>query len=417
VLLAAGIALLWSLAFRLWGRREAWIATALLCASPFYFFMGQSYLSHLPCAVFLMLALLALHGAALAPTTRRLALWAAGAGAAAGMAFLIRPFSAMLGMAGMGVILVGAFERDWRRIARIVGFAAIGSAWALAALALHNALTTGSPLRMGYSEFSKDFGFLGYGRFRRESVWENFGTNLPFFFTYLNTDLWGGMIPDLCLPALALVVAWRDRMARALAAAALLFVLCHSFYFYFDLFYGPRLAFETLPWLVLLTARGIGALWDRLGALRRAAPARLVAGFVLALWLPSAVALSWPRLLDYYSLNYGGQGRQVRDAVAAKGLHNALVVVRSTSDLAFCTLYNMNPIDIANGDVVFARTPDRRETLSLLREAFPKHEKWVLDVEYEPLAGRNWYPERFRITKLEWARPAAAATPAPSMNQ
>jgi hypothetical protein len=129
------------------------------------------------------------------------------------------------------------------------------------------------------------------------------------------------------------------------------------------------------------------------------------------------VALSWPRLLDYYSLNYGGQGRQVRDAVAAKGLHNALVVVRSTSDLAFCTLYNMNPIDIANGDVVFARTPDRRETLSLLREAFPKHEKWVLDVEYEPLAGRNWYPERFRITKLEWARPAAAATPAPSMNQ
>jgi 4-amino-4-deoxy-L-arabinose transferase-like glycosyltransferase len=392
-------ALSWILARRLLGPVEAWMTLALLALSPFFMFMGASYLTHLPCATLLVALSLALVRALDARQRRAERAWAFGAGLAAGMAVLVRPYSALLG--GLGALLIAAStSRDLRRWRRIALAATPPVLLAAAALLAYNRLTTGSPLVTGYHLYAADFGFLGARGQLRASLADNVAVNLPRYAAALGRELWGSAF-DLWPTLLALAVEWRRVYLRALAAAAALYVLGYSAYYYFDLYFGPRLVFEAFPWIAMTAAVGLGLLWRWARTRTIALPLRLVAAALLAIQLATPLAVSYPQFVRYYAATYAGQSDELLRAVRAQQLTDALVLVRSNApDLAYTNLYPLNAVEPERSPVLFARAVPAEVATLVAR--FPRRDHWLLDVDYEKLPGRNVYPDRFQIRGLQW---------------
>lgn len=417
----AGVALLLAalLARRVFGASEMWLTVGLLLASPFFVFMGTSDFAHLPCATALLGATVALLRAldrvpGAEPERRDRAsgrahvAWSRVAGGAFGLAFLVRPYSALLGGAGVFLVALAAAGADRRRWLAVIRSAAPFAAAGALLYAAHNAALTGSPLVSPYRLHAADFSFLGKRGAFRESVWENAGENAPRMLRALATETWGWPLPDLWLFALLPLLRPGDRRAWALVGAAGLFIAGQSLYYFFDLAYGPRLVFEALPWIVIGTAGAMAALWRAARArvaagshgARRVAPA-LLAG-LLALQSAAGAATLYPRLTRYYAGNYCGQGRELLDAVREKGLRSAVVFVQTKSNrrFAYGNLYLMNTLDVGKGPVVFVRFSP--ESVASVLDEFPRDEHWLLSVDYEDLPTRNVYADRFRITRLDW---------------
>jgi len=412
-LLAGGALLLAALlARRLFGSSEMWLTVGLLLASPFFVFMGTSDFAHLPCATALLGAAVALLRALDRAPGHEHRAWSRLAGGAVGLAFLIRPYSAILG--GIGVLLVslaavGSARRRWLPVIRSAApFAAIG----LLLYAAHNSALTGSPLVSPYSLHAADFSFLGKRGAFRESVWQNVGTNAPRALRSLATETWGWPLPDLWLFALLPLLRPRDRRAWALVGAAALFVAGQSLYYFFDLAYGPRLVFEALPWIVFGTAAAMTALWRaaRARVAWRAAPALVAA--LLALQSGAGAFTLYPRLARYYAANYCGQGRELLREVEKKGLRNAVVFVQTKWNrrFAYGNVFLLNALDVRESPVVFVRFAP--EAVAPVIETFPRDEYWLLSVDYEDLPTRNVYSDRFRITRLDWNPVRIAPAPA-----
>jgi hypothetical protein len=281
LLLAVGVALhapwlvepllgtlaLWGV-FRL-GRRfysgaVAWLATLLGALSPFYTYLAASYMSHTVALFFAVYFLLLLVRFTQEWRWYDLPLAAV---FAVGL-LLTREFSAAL----IGVVATAfLFGVQWRALRQ-----RIATLWPVFCLALsilvsgvilyllYNTLQTGSPTltprevffpgdRYG---FGQGIGFYGQHTFAAGMV------ILDQLLTILLIDLYGWPF-YLTLALLPLTFVRREAGARWDIFCVLLLVLlvgAQAGYFYHGIYLGPRYLFETLPFLLLLTARGVGGL-------------------------------------------------------------------------------------------------------------------------------------------------------------
>lgn len=377
--------------------RVGWIAAALVVFSPFAGFMSAGMISHLPCAV----GLLGLQACLLRALTasQRSGRWCVLAGLAAAFAFLCRPYSAVLGMAGVVLVVAVATRatpRAWMlTCARALPTGLLGVAGFLA----WNAATTGSPWKTGYHVYSSDFGFLGARGEHRAGLLANAVVNVPHYVRALRSEFWGGLLPDAALPLAGLLLAARRGVAFALAGAAAVLFAGYAVYFYFDLYYGPRLIFEAFPWIVLLSAVGIEALAARLLAPPTPRALRLGGLALLAAWALSVVALAWPRALSYYGASYAGQDPRVVRELRETGFDDALVFLSSNQPmLLFGTAMPMNAVAPEASNVLFLRYSPG-SALAAAR-AWPRANLYVVTVDYESLPGRNVYHDRFAVTNL-----------------
>jgi hypothetical protein len=372
VLVAALVLLVCWLARLLWpgDRRAAPVAGALGVVSPFVVFMGGSGLSHLPCAVELAAAAaLVLRGLDARRTGGALA-WGAGAGLAWGLAFLTRPFSAVLGAAAIAAVAVtGRPLRGTRVMATASGAVAGGSA-GVAALLVYNHLTTGSVWKLGYVLYSARFDLFG-GHAGASFAASHVVPHLRLALATLDAGTWGGLLPDLWLAVVALVLGARDARVWGLALATAIHVAGYAPYYFFDLYFGPRNLFEAMPWLLLLTARGVLALIDA----ARARRAGVLAAALLAAHFAWGLAVTFPRLARYYAADYWGDAPALVDRVRQGVTPPALVLVRSPF---YMSLHDLNAAVPADGPLVVARvtTPERTRRLV---EAFPGRALWRLD--------------------------------------
>ncbi len=399
----AGLAalLVWILARRLIGPCEGWLALGLAILSPFFTFMGASTMAHMACAAASLGMTVALLRALDAEAPRARARWGALSGAAAGVAITIRPLSGAL--CGLGAVWIAAWivrvpARRWLGVV----LAALPPLAASALLfALYNVRTTGSPLLLAYRLPEFDVSFLGERGMLRASVWENLAANAPRFFRALNRETWGWPFPDLWPLAALAILRPRDRRTWALIGAILLFLVGESCYHYFDLAFGPRLAFESLPWILIATAFAFTSLFDAVGSRARTVAWRGVLVGLLALQsIAGAVAL-YPKLARYYSSIYCGHGPELARAVDERRIHDAIVFVDAERgrEFAYGSLFLRNALDVGASDVIFARFVP--ELVAPMAARFPRREYWLLRVAYEALPGRNTYADRFRITRLD----------------
>ncbi len=254
------------------------LALFLGALSAFYLFLAASYLSHTIALFFGVYFLLALLSFDRRPRQFPLVV----AAICAGSLLLTREISAVLVCGGSTLTLMCLQWRSWwiRRgeIARlaILPFGILAF-FALVYLA-YNALQTGNPLLLPRTVFypADRYGFgPGIGFYGEHTVAAGF-VNLDQLLTILLIDLFGWPF-YLTLAFVPLALLRRPRHLRwdifCLAVGSLL-ILALVGYFYHGIYLGPRYLYDALPFLLLLTARGVTALFNALVTLsQRLAPA------------------------------------------------------------------------------------------------------------------------------------------------
>jgi len=297
-LFAAGtLALVFAAARRLLGDGGARLAAALYLVSPFALFMSASYMNHVTSLFFLALAL---YAAVRTASDAAAKAWPLATGAALAAAATIRPLEAAAWAAVLGLWIL--LRRGWRSAAVVGATCLVG----LVPLLMYNGLTTGHPLRFGYSLL---WG-AGHGLGFHTDPWGEPFTPIVSFantaldFQRLDVLLYLWPFPSLVFVLAALVVAVRaDRSRGAVALlAALLFAapLAYFFYWHRDNYLGPRFLFASLVPAVMLTAAGILALDRRLGRWRGALWLTLLGGAALGLTVnfPHSAGLFAGRMLE-----------------------------------------------------------------------------------------------------------------------
>ncbi|MGD8869081.1 MAG: glycosyltransferase family 39 protein, partial [Gemmatimonadales bacterium] len=286
LVLAATVPLVYGIARRLLGEGVGRLATLLFALAPFVLLMSGSYMNHVTAVFFLALALYAVVRVVQDGIAAR---WVAAAGFGLGFAVAIRPLESL----AWGAVLVSwvALRRGWKP-ALALGVACVV---AVTPLAAYNAITTGHPLRFGYTLLWGSGHGLG---FHPDPWGEPFTplrslANTSIDFQRLNAELFGWPLPSLLFVLLVLAWAGRDAEVRKgvgiLVATFLAAPCAYFFYWHHDSYLGPRFLFASVIPAVLLTAAGIGALDRRLRGWRP------VLRIVVAGAIMYSVAISLPR--------------------------------------------------------------------------------------------------------------------------
>jgi hypothetical protein len=164
-LVAAGnAALIYTLATDAFDRRTGYLAVVLLIGTPLFLFTSAVFLPYAPTTLLNLV-----FAVAYVRTMRRDSpRWGVVAGAAIGLAFFARPYTAVLFAGPFVAHALGSLwwtrgtERFRPTLTRLLAVAALGSAGVVVALG-YNAVMTGDPLVFPYQAFGPNDG-IGFGR-------------------------------------------------------------------------------------------------------------------------------------------------------------------------------------------------------------------------------------------------------------
>jgi 4-amino-4-deoxy-L-arabinose transferase-like glycosyltransferase len=277
------------LARRLAPEPEARLAGIFAGLSPFAVMMAGDYTSNPASLFFASLFLLGAHDA----MRRGAAAPAALAGLAGGACVAVRPFSAVAVCSVVAVACAATLLR--RRAWRAVAAAALGAALPLGAFALYNLATNGDPLVLGYTKLH---GARSPGALPLESGWDAEHWLFQIhkvgrLLAVLNKDLFQLPLPGLALALAHFVLRRASAFEWALGLSVVALAGFHVFVPASSFYLGPRYLFEGLVPLAILSARGAGALLERLRAVPLGAPGRrtllLAAALAIGIAMPAAV--------------------------------------------------------------------------------------------------------------------------------
>ncbi|MHB8600798.1 MAG: ArnT family glycosyltransferase [Ktedonobacteraceae bacterium] len=248
------------IAARLYDRHVATVAVLLGTLSPFYSYLSASYLSHTVALCYFVWGTWALLRFAQGEASWNMPL----AAVLFGMAGLTRDLVAVL---YVGIVLPGIMLLVWRDVQQhwrlwvlpLVTFFSILFLFFMFN-ALFNALLTGDPLVTPRSLFfaGDHWGFgQGVGFYGQHTLAAGF-VNIDELLTILQIDLFGWpfylTLAFLAIPFLTRRFVGADWFMLAVAA---IMTGAYVGYFYHGIYLGPRYLFETLPFLLILTARGL----------------------------------------------------------------------------------------------------------------------------------------------------------------
>ena len=263
---AACVALIFSLGRKLYNDRVGLLAALLLTTSPLFLTEASNFMSHSTAVFYLLASLLFL-----SLLDRRPILYGLLAGLFFGLLFNTRPLTAMGLIPPFGFYLLsGLVPRERRRLSgqQVAAFVA-GGLVMLAALLLYNYGTLGDPLTTGYQSSGNLGERVGFGGGHSINVGiQNEEMRLKLFLLVLNG--WPQYI-GLTFVLLPFILATRNRWDWFLLACA---ISVMGVWILYDGQAAPRYWYESIPFLMLLSARGADRaaelLADAAGSLRRA---------------------------------------------------------------------------------------------------------------------------------------------------
>lgn len=351
--LAAALGLLatYLLGRDLFDRPTGLLAAGLGTISPMYVLLSGTLLSHpANLATLAFFAWCCLRARRTGEAHRHSFAWAAGA--LAGLAVIIRPWTAVgLGLPFVLLALVDLFRRRGAIVPvygrMLVTFLAVGALWPL-----YNWAATGSPFTNTYT-LIWNYDAVGFGpQFGAGHDWDAAMRNLAQDLGGLKWALTGW--PDLAgVPLVSLVAALavglppRRWLEPALLVAPAVLVSAYLAYWAgASSAYGPRYYAEAMPFLWLVLARGLlkASAW-RVGSLaaKLALPLCVIWGILYQ---------TGPRLQEDRGLY--GITREDERRIQAAGIHGGLVFVRSEWWTDYASLSWMNAATLEAGDNVYA---------------------------------------------------------------
>ncbi|HUR26542.1 MAG TPA: glycosyltransferase family 39 protein, partial [Planctomycetota bacterium] len=349
--LLSGLTLLVAYAFvrEIASKRTARFCVVLLALSPWFLFLGMSFMPHTWTN---LCALTAALGVARARRTKPLA-WCALAGLALGFVSLIRPLDGLVvaGLLGLWALGLGGRRLATSAIATLVLVTAAVSALVLP----YNAALTGNPRHFPimayvdqvYGPGKNDLGFgpdkgLDWGGLDPWPGHDLFqaAVNSQFNLFALDAELSGWSIGAALWIALAL--SWSPRARRVrLAAAAIGAIVAVSCVYWFSggPDFGARYWYLSIVPCFLLVSEAFDALSARSGS---AAP-RVTIVLALACAASALTFLPWRALDKYY--HYRGMQPGIRELDATHHFGRSLVLVRGERHPDFASAAVSNPLD------------------------------------------------------------------------
>jgi Dolichyl-phosphate-mannose-protein mannosyltransferase len=389
-----GTLALWGV-FRLgryfYGGGVAWLAVLLGALSPFYTYLAASYMSHTMALFFAVYFLWML-----VRFTRKWRWYDLALAAVFAVGLLLtRELSAVvIGVAASAYLLGGQWCALRERAATIwpvFVFALSIIMCGVVVYLLYNRLQTGSAMlsprtlffpgdRYG---FGQGIGFYGQHTFAAGMV------ILDQLLTILLIDLYGWPF-YLTLALLPLTFLRRDKSTRwdiFCASLLIVFTLAQAGYFYHGIYLGPRHLFETLPFLLLLTARGVMGLATILARVGRALgelqPTRTLAMGVAGVLLIALIACN----LFYYSprqaqifQGYTGLPASMKvDAATLYGFHPSQAIVLTNNWYVYnYILWPMNDPAL-RGETLYAYAPSP-DVVQQLHAAYPNRTLYMSQI-------------------------------------
>lgn len=393
-----GTAALWGmylLGRRMYGPWTGVLAVGLAALSPFYAYLAASYLSHtvaLVCAVYYVVFLLRF-------VERRRVRDLGFAAGMLGAMFCARELSAaVVGIVSVAWV-VALYGRDlWRDRGRVLPAVLVGGATLLLGVAvyfLYNWAQTGSPVVSPRTLFSPAdrYGFGdGVGFYGKHTLAAGL-VNLDQLLIALLIDLYGW--PFYLTLALVPLALLRGDTARRwdwlnLSVAAGL-ALAMVGYFYHGIYLGPRYLYEAVPFLALLTARGILALavWCQriVGMLAMGVKAsetelvgRVVAGALLGVLILCNLGFYLPRQLALHR-DFSGlpANRPVDVAAIYRARMQHALIVTDDSFVYNYVLWPLNDPDL-RGNMLYALAPTP-EDMARLHAEYPDRTLYYLALD------------------------------------
>jgi 4-amino-4-deoxy-L-arabinose transferase-like glycosyltransferase len=379
VLASLSLGIVYLLGKRVYGQGIGILAALLGLSSPFWLFLGSSFMSH---ATGLFFAIAFMLCFAMVDEGAKPA-WAFLGGFAAGMCFITRELTAVALLVPFVVYAVIFVRVSRRRIA----LAAAGWAIPPLFLLLYNWVQMGSPFRTTYAAWGPHY-TLGFGP--TKAIWGLFTVGDGLWNTFLNLSMlsvqlygWPYAVA-LAFAFLPFILGAARRWDWLLLASFVSLVASYAFYWCPCLMYGPRFYYEGLAPLLLLTARGIFELgrlplrvWPRLGMTKAPDlavfwPALLVTALLLfniRFYLPAQMSL-------YDGYNYSSTAQL--NAVSAHHIHHALVLVQSDPPGFWASYGNVffeNDPHL-QGDIVYAH--DLGKANKVLFARYPGRSHYIL---------------------------------------
>lgn len=392
-----GAAALWGvyqLGRLMFSRGTALLAVLLGALSPLYLYLAASYLSHTIALFFGVYFLLFFLRFDQNHRQRDLIL----AAVCAGGMFLTREFSAVL-LCSSAIVFILVWHRrswlrEWKRIARLA-LAPLGVLLVFALLYLaYNAQQTGDPLLLPRTVFypADRYGFgQGIGFYGEHTLAAGF-VNLGQLLTILLIDLYGWpFYLTLAFIPLAFLRRWQqlgwDVFCLTLGG---LLILAQVGYFYHGIYLGPRYLFEALPFLLLLSARGINGLFGAITAFaRRCFPllqrrlAHLSAGLLVLVLLAALIGCNLgyylPRQIVLYHDYTGLPVSQPLQVNTIYGFHPAQAIIVTNDWYIYnYVLFPLNAPDL-NGATLYAYAASGN-TVQELEKQYPSRSIYLLQV-------------------------------------
>lgn len=322
---------------RLWGATVGRFTLLLAVLSPFFWFMGASFMSHVS-ALFFVSVFLYLYVRWDESGARP---WALAAGAALGAAALSRPLTAVaVAVPFTGFALASGMSRGRGIVGALrpvllagVGFAA--TAWLYLA---YNGQVTGDPFLPGYLKLRGEGHGLGF----HATPWGGEHTALAGLsnelvdLSLLNLFLFEGPVPALLPVGVTFALGWTtDRWDRRLLLAFLAVPAAYFFYWHRDAFLGPRFLYAGLAFLLPLTARSILEVLERLrgvrfrpGGLFRPVAADRWALVFVGLCFGYGVLYGIPQRFRVYATGMSSMKLDLRAEARQAGLDRGLIFVK-----------------------------------------------------------------------------------------
>ncbi|MBP6214171.1 MAG: hypothetical protein KA447_14120 [Pyrinomonadaceae bacterium] len=389
--LLAGLCVILAFFFfcEIYSRRFARVGTLLLCCSPWFIFMGMSYMSHISTLVFALVAAILM----LREFKTRNTLYALGAGVVIGIVSLIRPLDA-----AALAILIGIWtlvkHSTWRSRSLAAAALFVGTAASSALILPYNKILTGHafslPIDFYYAKYSgphsNAFGFgpdrgLGWGldAFPGHSPFEAaINTALNVF--QLNTELFGWGIGSLLFATLFLFSGTLAKKDLWAPLSILAIAGGYSLYWYHggpD--FGARYWFLCIIPLIVMTVRGFEWLAKSFQTANASSwrydPRAVIVLATLCIislisYIPWRASDKYYRYLEMQP----GISRFSRQFDSEK----SLVLIRGNEHPDYQSAWIYNPIDFDGGGTLYAFDKSPKILTELLKK-YSDRKIWVVN--------------------------------------
>ncbi len=368
---------------RLFSPRVTYIATILLAVSPWYLFLGMSYMTHMFSLTCVLVTLISVIETMRTGSAR----WALLCGSGIGLLSLVRPLEAVSVGLVTGLWMLAIKNKAITRtviaglIVGLLIFGGLGLAY--------NTFFTGHPLRFPVNEyFDKEFGVgsnsLGFGSDRGVgwALDPNPGhspldslINSSLNITSINTELFGWGMGSLLIVSIGLF--WK-RLAAAdffLLSLTMMIYFAHFFYWFSggpD--FGARYWFLMIFPLTVLAARGIEKIIEQSESFNAQSAVYVTFSFLCVASLVTFIP--W-RAIDKYQ-NFRGMKADIRYMTGEDKFGRGLVMIRGNLHPDFDSAMVYNSVEPSQDRPIYALAVDQDVALRLLLE-YGDRPVWVLD--------------------------------------